>query len=93
MTDHDYEAALKDMPFLERAKDFEEYKADLALWIEENRDAIIHALRFTQKMMGEPSKGMLTELMNEWDSTGKRTILDNFKTMRNQALKELEEEK
>jgi hypothetical protein len=49
----------------------------------------LFALRFTERMMGEPSLPMLNQLTRSWDSVGGRTMADNFKAMRNELIKEM----
>lgn len=58
----------------------------------EDRDTIRHALRFAEKMMQEPSEGMLAEAEEKDILYHKVASADEiFTAMRDQALKELGE--
>lgn len=88
--DNKYAAALRD---LKRVKD-DGYSGQFSkCCIQDNEDTILRALRLAEKLEQEPSEAMLAELMNQWDSTGSRTMVENFKAMVAQAKKEIEDAK
>jgi len=83
-------------------KDFEDARRllndpDLAWedWVTEHSDATIFALRFTAKMMGEPSEGMVEAYFNFKSPGGltpEQETAKEWMAMRDQAIKEIEDE-
>lgn len=79
MTQHDYKAALAELPPVGSGN------GSYDIWARKNEDAIIHALKAADKMMQEPSEGMFEAGWNAFGEVDKKWI-----AMRDQMLKEVE---
>lgn len=82
---HDYASAIEALEIREDlGRDIEASPADILG--SEHTETIRHALRFAEKMMQEPSTDMVEAGTGRWHTTAQQ-----FKDMRDQAIKELGE--